>query len=142
MAKVLDIPEGHDVSDCFVRSILDRVGDKWSLYVVITLVDGEMRFSELRRAIPAISQRMLTVTLRGLERDGIVAREIYAVMPPHIGYSLTPMGESLFGAVSNLMQWARTQVPDIEAAQARYDEAQAAIERGEAQRVPLTTPTS
>lgn len=134
------IPSCHDSSDCGVRGVLDRVADKWSLYVIKTLESGELRFSELRREIPGVSQRMLTVTLRGLERDGVVERHIRNVMPPHIGYSLTELGSSLLGAVSELLDWVRSELPRIEAAQASYDERQAAIERGEVPRVPMGAP--
>lgn len=135
-------PDCHDPSDCNVRMVLDRVSDKWTLYVVSMLADGELRFSELRRRIPAISQRMLTVTLRGLERDGLVERRIYAVMPPHIGYSLTPLGQRMRMAIGGFFDWARAEWPAIQEAQSAYDARQDAEQRGDVQRVPITTPTS
>src|SRR5579863_4999857 len=76
--------------DCTAREILDRVGDKWSVYIVATLGKRPLRFSELRRAIDGISQRMLTLTLRGLERDGLVTRTVFATVPPRVDYGLTP----------------------------------------------------
>lgn len=123
-----------------VRQTLDRVADKWSMIVISCLGPRELRFSELRREIPAISQRMLTVTLRGLERDGIVARHVRAVMPPHVGYSLTPLGAGLVSSLLPVIDWTRKHQDEIEAARAAYDEQQAAIERGDLPRVPITTP--
>lgn len=121
-----------------VRETLDRVADKWTLIVISCLGPRELRFSELRREIPAISQRMLTVTLRGLERDGIVERHVRAIMPPHIGYSLTPLGGDLMHAVLPVMDWAREHQEQIDELRAAYDEHQAAIERGDEPRVPMT----
>lgn len=108
-------------SECVAREILDRVGDKWSVYVIHMLGGQMRRFSELRRGIEGISQRMLTVTLRGLERDGIVTRTVYPVVPPRVDYALTPLGETLLETVCSLMTWAETHRPDIDAARARYD---------------------
>src|ERR1035438_9538999 len=87
----------HDPAMCRAREILDLVADKWSLYVVSYLGHGSRRFTELKHGIDGISQRMLTVTLRGLERDGILTRTVYDVMPPHVTYELTPVGLSLLG---------------------------------------------
>src|SRR5665647_2488662 len=87
-----DNGDGHSPAQCRVREVLDLVADKWSLYTVSYLGDGPRRFTELKRGIDGISQRMLTVTLRGLERDGILIRTVYQVMPPHVAYELTPMG--------------------------------------------------
>jgi DNA-binding HxlR family transcriptional regulator len=102
--------------------VLDRVADKWSLYVVAALGDGELRFTELKRGIDGISQRMLTVTLRGLERDGIVTRTVYSPMPPNIAYRLTPMGTTLWGAIAPLIAWAMKNLPRIDAARDHYDD--------------------
>ncbi|RAY10930.1 transcriptional regulator [Actinomadura craniellae] len=112
-------PGGHD---CRAREIVDRVGDKWSLYVIATLGEETLRFTELKRRIDGISQRMLTVTLRNLERDGIIVRTMYPVMPPRVEYSVTPLGCELLGAVTALVGWAETRVETIEKNRAAYDE--------------------
>jgi DNA-binding HxlR family transcriptional regulator len=109
--------------------VLDRVADKWSLSVVATLGDGELRFTELKRRIDGISQRMLTVTLRGLERDGMITRTVYSAMPPHIAYRLTPVGTTLWAATAPLLVWAMEHLPGIDASRVAYDEKQAAEEQ-------------
>jgi DNA-binding HxlR family transcriptional regulator len=101
--------------------VLDIVGDKWSLQVVRNLKDGPRRFTELKRGIEGISQRMLTVTLRSLERDGILTRTVYNVMPPKVSYELTPMGVSLREATAPLLEWSIDHLPMIDAARAAYD---------------------
>lgn len=106
---------------CRTREVLDIVGDKWSLLVVRTLKDGPLRFTELKRAIEGISQRMLTVTLRSLERDGILIRTVRSVMPPHVSYELTPMGKTLRDAAAPLLEWSIVHLPHIDAARAEYD---------------------
>jgi DNA-binding HxlR family transcriptional regulator len=111
---------------CEIRDLLDRLGDKWSLLVVELLGDGTRRFSELRREIDGISQRMLTLTLRHLERDGLVLRTVYPVVPPRVEYQLTPLGTSLLDAVEPLVAWTREHRGDIAAARDRYDSAAAA----------------
>jgi DNA-binding HxlR family transcriptional regulator len=108
-------------SGCRARAVLQRVGDKWSMYVIDLLGQGTMRFSELHRAIDGITGRMLTVTLRGLERDGIVTRTIHPVIPPRVEYELTPMGLTLLDAIGQLVSWADSHLPEIGAAQAAYD---------------------
>jgi DNA-binding HxlR family transcriptional regulator len=108
-------------ASCRVRGVLGRIGDKWAIYVVDRLGDGPRRFSELLRGIDAITARMLTVTLRGLERDGIVTRTVHAAVPPRVDYALTPLGETLRAAIGQLVSWADTHLPEIEAAQAAYD---------------------
>jgi DNA-binding HxlR family transcriptional regulator len=113
-------PHPHSAS-CRAREILDRVGDKWSLQVIALLGERTKRFTELKREIEGISQRMLTVTLRGLERDGIVTRTVYPVMPPRVDYSLTPMGATLMEAAHSLVTWAETHIHEIDAARADYD---------------------
>ena len=91
--STLDVPE-----DCrAVSEVLDRIGDKWSVLVVVTLGDGPKRFNELRRSIASISQRMLTLTLRGLERDGLISRTVFPTVPPRVDYELTELGRSLCG---------------------------------------------
>jgi DNA-binding HxlR family transcriptional regulator len=92
----------------FVRQVLDRVGDKWSLLVIANLRDGPHRYSYLQQAVPGISQRMLTLTLRQLGEDGLVGRTAYAEVPPRVEYCLTPLGESLLEVATSLVQWAST----------------------------------
>lgn len=106
---------------CRARAVLERVGDKWSLYTIFALGDGTRRFTELRRSIDGVSQRMLTVTLRGLERDGIVSRTVYPVIPPRVEYALTPMGRTLLDAVGALISWADSHLAEIETAREDYD---------------------
>jgi len=111
---------------CRSREVLELVADKWSLYVVSVLGDGPRRFTEIKRGVDGISQRMLTVTLRGLERDGILTRTVYEVMPPHVSYRLTPLGASLLAATTPLVAWSTKHLPQIDAARARYDRRRAA----------------
>jgi DNA-binding HxlR family transcriptional regulator len=108
--------------DCEVRQILDRIADKWSLLVMALLDERSMRFMELRRQIDGISQRMLTTTLRQLERDGIVKRTVTPLVPPRVDYALTPLGESLHDTVRTLIPWTETHRHEIVAARAAYDE--------------------
>src|SRR6266436_10012275 len=97
----------HVPEDCrAVSDVLARVGDKWSVLVVATLGEGPKRFNELRRAIASISQRMLTLTLRGLERDGLVTRTVFATIPPRVDYELTDLGRGLSKPVEALGRWA------------------------------------
>jgi DNA-binding HxlR family transcriptional regulator len=109
------------VGPCRASEVLGRVGDKWSLQVIFCLGAGTRRFTDLKRGIDGISQRMLTVTLRGLERDGIVTRTMYPVMPPRVDYALTPMGDTLLDAVSTLIRWAHAHLGEIDAARTAYD---------------------
>ena len=106
---------------CRAREVLQRVGDKWSVLVIDLLGQGTKRFSELHRAIDGITARMLTVTLRGLERDGIVTRTIHPVIPPRVEYALTPMGRTLLDTIGQLVTWTDSHLPEIEAARAAYD---------------------
>jgi len=108
-------------SSCRARAVLQRVGDKWSVYVIDLLGEGTKRFTELHRSIDGITARMLTVTLRGLERDGIVTRTIHPVIPPRVDYALTPMGQTLLTTIGQLVAWADSHVSEIEAAQVAYD---------------------
>lgn len=109
------------IDTCRARDVLDRVGDKWSVYVISLLGDGPRRFTDLLRTIDGISQRMLTVTLRGLERDGVVTRTVYPVVPPRVDYDLTPTGHTLLATVRQLVEWADEHTGDIDAARAQYD---------------------
>ena len=112
----------HVPEDCrAVSEVLSRVGDKWTVLVVSTLGDGPKRFNELRRALGSISQRMLTLTLRGLERDGLVTRTVFPTIPPRVDYELTGLGRSLLEPVSELGSWARKNRAAIGAARARFD---------------------
>lgn len=106
---------------CEIRDLLDRLGDKWSLLVVELLGEGTHRFTELRRTIDGISQRMLTLTLRRLERDGLVHRTVHPVVPPQVDYDLTPLGTTLLDAVVPLVAWSRDHRNEIAEARARYD---------------------
>ena len=107
---------------CRARDVLDRVGDKWSVDVIELLGADTRRFTELVRGIHGISQRMLTVTLRGLERDGIVTRTVHAAVPPRVDYALTPMGRTLLDTIRELKAWAHGHSAEIDAARLRYDE--------------------
>lgn len=106
-----------------VRELLDRVGDKWSVLVISLLGERGYRFTELQRAIEGISQRMLTVTLRQLERDGLVSRTVHATVPPRVDYALTPLGESVLEPLQAFMHWAQEHGTDVAAARRRYDDA-------------------
>ena len=106
---------------CRTRVVLEIVGDKWSLLVVRNLRNGPRRFTELKKSIDGISQRMLTVTLRSLERDGILTRTVHEVMPPHVSYELTPMGVTLREAAAPLLEWSIAHLAQIDDARAKYD---------------------
>ncbi|GGP57511.1 transcriptional regulator [Streptomyces abikoensis] len=106
---------------CEVRQILDRVADKWSLLVIALLDRRSLRFSELRREIDGISQRMLTVTLRQLERDGLVLRTVHPVVPPRVDYELTPLGVTLHDTIRSLVIWTEEHQTEVAAARASYD---------------------
>src|SRR5215212_8643065 len=104
-----------------ISTLLSRIGDKWTVLVVQTLGSGSKRFNELRREIPSVSQRMLTLTLRNLERDGLVSRTVTPSIPPRVDYELTDLGRSLLTPISALSQWALDHVEAIHVAQARFD---------------------
>jgi DNA-binding HxlR family transcriptional regulator len=104
-----------------VREVLNRVGDKWSVQIVDLLGDGPMRFSDLRRSIEGISQRMLTLTLRGLERDGLVSRTVFPEIPPRVVYELTKLGKTLLDPISALAEWAEAQRTAIQTARETFD---------------------
>jgi DNA-binding HxlR family transcriptional regulator len=109
-------------TNCHARDILARVGDMWSVYVIHILGDaGTLRFNELRNEVDGISQRMLTVTLRGLERDGLVVRKVYPEVPPRVEYTLTPVGRTLRQLIRGLVTWAGAHLADVDAARAAYD---------------------
>jgi len=125
------IPEHTDVTsklpdtgseDCrTARSILARVGDKWSVLIIVLLGDGPKRFNQIRRMVGGISQRMLTLTLRGLERDGLVTRTQFPTIPPRVDYELTRLGRSLWDAVEPLSTWAQGHVKHVSRAQAEFE---------------------
>ncbi|WP_400765887.1 winged helix-turn-helix transcriptional regulator [Methylosinus sporium] len=114
-----------DASRCPVRDVLDRVGDKWTTLILIALAGGPQRFGALNRATPDISKRMLTQTLRTLERDGLVARRVYPTKPPSVDYRLTPLGVAMMEPLAALIRWAEQSHPAIVAARRRFDEAPA-----------------
>lgn len=113
-------PEHHPDA-CRAREVLELVADKWSLYTVALLSEGPRRFTELKRGIDGISQRMLTVTLRRLERDGILVRTVHQVMPPKVSYRLTGLGTTLLHATAPLVAWSAEHLAEIDAARAEYD---------------------
>jgi DNA-binding HxlR family transcriptional regulator len=104
-----------------IREVLNRVGDKWSVLIVQLLAGGPKRFSDLRRAIEGISQRMLTLTLKGLERDGLVTRTVYPTVPSRVEYELTELGRTLRKPIQTLAKWAQENREQIQAARNRYD---------------------
>jgi DNA-binding HxlR family transcriptional regulator len=106
---------------CPTRQVLDRIADKWTMLVISALEDGTLRFSELRRHIDGITQKMLTQTLRGLERDGMVDREVRPTVPVTVRYTLTPLGHSLAGAVSIIRAWAYENMDSIATARDSYE---------------------
>lgn len=106
---------------CPTRQVLGLIADKWTTLVIGRLEHGPKRFSEIQRSIGGISQKMLTQTLRGLERDGIVERYVYAEVPPRVEYTLTPLGRSLSGLLAALRQWSEVNIEQIESAQQQYD---------------------
>src|SRR5438445_8370861 len=110
-----------DEPECEVRTILDRIADKWSLLVICVLADGTKRFSVLRREIDGISQRMLTLTLRQLEREGLVSRTVFPVVPPRVDYELTELGSTLLDTIQSLVAWAGKPGNEIRQARAAYD---------------------
>jgi DNA-binding HxlR family transcriptional regulator len=115
-------PNAHEGSDCrAVASVLARVGDKWSVFVIMMLDDGPKRFNELKRKIGGISQRMLTLTLRGLERDGLITRTVFPTIPPRVDYELTDLGRGLSKPVQALGQWVFEHKLEIESARKKFD---------------------
>jgi DNA-binding HxlR family transcriptional regulator len=107
--------------DCASRQLLDRIGDTWSVLIIVLLGRGTLRYTELARQIQGVSPKMLTQTLRGLERDGLVTRTVHAVVPPRVDYDLTELGRSLLSLVTGLEKWAERHIADVQAARAAYD---------------------
>jgi len=119
-ASITDVP--HREESCRpIRAVLERVADKWSLLIIFTLCSGALRFNELRRRISGISQRMLTLTLRELERDGLVTRTVTPSVPPRVDYELTALGTSLLGPVQTLVNWALENQSEMNAARQAFD---------------------
>jgi DNA-binding HxlR family transcriptional regulator len=110
-------------ADCPTRRILDRIGDRWTVLIVGILADGDARFSELRRRIEGVSQKMLTQTLRGLERDGLVRRTVYPEVPVRVEYALTDAGRTLQGPLRALQEWSIEHLADVSASQQEFDRA-------------------
>lgn len=115
--------EGVQIDRCPVRDVLAQIGDKWSTLFLLLLAERAQRFGELRRAVPDISQRMLTQTLRDLQREGLVAREVLPLVPPGVEYRLTPLGQSLTEPLAQLVRWAETHHGDVRAARAAFETA-------------------
>lgn len=117
----MDVEADPFAANCPSRQVLDRIGDRWSVLVILTLADGTRRYGELAAAIEGVSQKMLTQTLRGLERDGLVTRTVHAQVPPRVDYALTELGRSLLGVVTALTAWATSHIDDVAAARSAYD---------------------
>lgn len=112
----------HTPATCHAREMLVRIADKWSMYAIHVLAqESPLRFNELKRRIDGVSQRMLTVTLRGLERDGLVRRTMYPEVPPRVEYQLTSLGETLRGIVCQVVTWTETHLDEVDAARTEFD---------------------
>lgn len=125
----MELPEGPHVN-CPISDLLARLGDKWSILVLVTLARAEnhcLRFSDLMRQVEGISQRMLTTTLRHLERDGILTRQIYPEVPPRVEYTVTERGREMLIPVQELVQWIVQEWPEIEKSRAEYDQRNAKV---------------
>ncbi len=132
---------GFDRAACPVRNVLDRIGDKWTMLTLVALAATPRRFSELHRIMPDISKRMLTQTLRDLERDGLVTRHVFPTKPPRVEYRLSALGQSVLEPLAGLVRWAEGSYPSIREARARFD----AVPTGDAQRgfgLEADTPTT
>ena len=114
------------LANCPIRNVVQNIFGKWSSLLLMALAEKPYRFGELRRLVPDISQRMLTQTLRDLQRDGYVHREVFPTKPPSVEYSLTDMGRSMFDSLQHLLNWAETNFDDVRAARERFDAAEAA----------------
>ncbi|WP_127752200.1 MULTISPECIES: helix-turn-helix domain-containing protein [unclassified Devosia] len=115
-------------SDCSTRKLLDRIGDKWSVLILLVLGDSEARFNELRRQIGGISQKMLSQTLQSLRRDGLITREVEPTTPVTVTYAITPLGRELLTALRMMIDWAETRLPEVEAAQRLHDGASQSLD--------------
>lgn len=110
-------------ADCPTRKLLDRIADKWSVLILLLLGQEDLRFNALKRRIEGVSQKMLSQTLRSLERDGLVSRTLVATVPVTVSYAITPLGRGLIGSLQSMIDWAETHIPDVAAAQDAYDRA-------------------
>jgi DNA-binding HxlR family transcriptional regulator len=120
--------DGRLSSDCTaVNDILSTIGDKWTVLIVVTLSKGPMRFNEIRRAVGGISQRMLTLTLRGLERDGFATRTVFPTVPPRVDYALTELGKTLIAPLEQIARWAISHQDEVADARANFDNAKASL---------------
>jgi DNA-binding HxlR family transcriptional regulator len=117
------LTKGSDADCVATREILNRVGDKWSVLVIVTLGDGMKRFSDLKRSIDGISQRMLTLTLRSIERDGLVKRTVFPTIPPRVEYVLTALGRTLLEPVTQVANWAQGHRAEVQRARDAFDQA-------------------
>jgi DNA-binding HxlR family transcriptional regulator len=117
----MKFPADPYAADCPSRQVLDRIGDKWTVLVVVALTDGSQRYSELAHRIERVSQKMLTQTLRGLERDGMVSRTVRASVPPRVDYELTDLGRSLLDPITALEQWAMAHMDEVVEARRAHD---------------------
>lgn len=118
----IDLHGNLYASNCPTRQILDRIGDKWTALVIGLLEEDTMRFSQMKKRIGGISQKMLTQTLRNLERDGLVTRTVYPEVPPRVEYALTPLGETLVMPLTAIRHWAETHIGEVVTAQQDYDQ--------------------
>ncbi|HWU19230.1 MAG TPA: helix-turn-helix domain-containing protein [Devosia sp.] len=114
---------GQPIGNCPVRGVLDKIGDKWSMLLVLTLAGGPKRFNQLRREIPDISQKMLTQTLRELQRDGLISRHVFDTKPPSVEYRLTALGDSLIDPLGHLIRWADENFGQIDRSRSDFDQA-------------------
>jgi len=112
---------GPDMAQCPVRDVLDRIGDKWTTLILIVLAEKPHRFGEIRRAVPDISKRMLTQTLRTLERDGMATRQVFPTTPPSVEYALSPLGVSVLRPLATLVEWAEENHALVQRARIRFD---------------------
>jgi DNA-binding HxlR family transcriptional regulator len=120
--------DGLPSKDCTaVNDILSTIGDKWTVLIVVTLSKGPMRFNEIRRAVDGISQRMLTLTLRGLERDGFATRTVFPTVPPRVDYALTELGKTLIAPLEQIARWAIAHQDEVADARANFDNAKASV---------------
>ena len=122
--RVMSASEGGDLSNCPIRSVVQNIFGKWSSLLLMALAEKHYRFGELRRLVPDISQRMLTQTLRDLQRDGYVHREVFPTKPPSVEYSLTDFGRSMFDSLQHLLSWADTNFEVVRQARERFDAAE------------------
>jgi len=122
-----NLPPNVFAADCPTRRVLDRIGDKWAVLILILLARGTKRFNELRREIDGVSQKMLSQTLKSLERDGLVSRRAIPTVPVTVEYSITPLGMTLHQAVDTLRLWAEAHIGAVEAARRRYDAGAAGV---------------